>query len=306
MRTYKELIQDAVQLVRQEDLPAREFKKRAALLLAEAERFGVDPEIRGILNSKKPVVKKAAPRYNYNNIPLRNAAEVKKAGVWFTKNRDRFEYATRRKHATSILKAADAFGVDFDEETNIILTKSAGLGLASKEAILHELNKRAEYLKNTGKKDLHGILTKVANEVSRIESSEELHKANFLTKMAEFVDGVDRKYGIVYKYNKGFSAPEDFIFIGSLEPICKTASLVGNVKTGKYYAPEDIEKLDLTKFEELLGRDFSKCANVAGIGVDVLGIKEWLRTATTEQAKLFDILANEQDIYHTAEKVPQE
>jgi len=304
MRTYKELIRDAVRLANDTEIPERDFKKHASVLQFEASRYGVATEIEAILRQRKQPVKTAASHFNYNNIPLRNRAETTKAASWFRENRERFDFNTRRSHALRILDAADKFGVQLDSATDKALKKSAGIGLVNRQIILHELTKRAEYLKNTQRGNLSSVLTKVAKEVESTPDDAELQTSKTLVKLAEFVDAFDRRYGIVFKYGKGFTIPEDFIFIESEEPIYKTAALVGNEKTGKYYAPEDLERLDLTKFAELMGQDFVKQASVAGIGIDVLGIREWLKSAGLKEARLFDILANEQNIYHVAEKVP--
>lgn len=306
MKTYKELLDEVTELVQDTTISPREFKKRAEVCLYMADRFGVRTEVERLLNSRQQnTVKTAASQYDYTKLPLRSKEEVKVAAQWFVENRDRFEYSTRKKQAVQILKAADKFGVNFDKDTEETLHKSAGLGLANRQIIRHELTKRAEYLKNTGKETLATVINNIIAEMDKMGNDAQLQQRQFTEKLAHFVDSFDRRFGIVFKYKKEFTIPEDFIYAESLEPVYKVASLVGNVKTGKYYDPKDISRLDLSRMANLLGETFEKSASVAGITVDIEGLKNWLKTATPDQAKLFDALANEQGVYHVAEKIPE-
>lgn len=306
MRTYKELISDAQKLAEDTSISNQEFRKRASILLAEAERYGVYTEIHNMLTvHRKQASAPTQPKFNYTELPLRNPKEVEKAAEWFAAHRGRFPIHIRRKQATEILKRASELGVELNDDLEQCLMKSANLGLVNKNFIVHELQKRADYFENTGKKPISDSIKSIIGELQKCENDDELLKSCFATKLAEYIDALDRRYNILTKYGRHFQIPEDFIFAESIEPIYEVASLIGNVKTGKYYAPEDLEKLDLKQFIEVLGPGFEKAASVAGITVDAVGLKEWFKSASLNDAQLFDTIAASQGIYPKAEKLPE-
>ena len=307
MRTYKDLIRAAQELASTEqDITDREFRKRAAMLMVEAERYGVGPEINSILNKRKKQASAPKPPGDYTNLPLRNPTEIKKAAEWFAQFRSRFPFEVRVKQARQILERAEALGVSLEADIEECLHKSACLGLINKNFIKHELTKRAEYFEQSGRQNLAENINSIIKELDGFESDDALLKNGFAVKLAGYVDALDRRYNLLTKYGKSFQIPEDFIFSQSIEPIIEYASLIGNVKTGKYYSPKDLERLDMQKLKDALGPEFEKAASVAGAATDAAGLKEWFKTATKDEARIFDVLAAEQGIYPTAEKLPEE
>lgn len=304
MKTFHDLIESAKALAADQSLSLDDYIKKANVLLAEAEKYGCTPEIRYILKHRM-VTKNAGneEKFNYDNIPLRNPREVKAGAEWFLRNRPKIPFHKRAEMARKILQKGKEYNVGFDRSEEEKLMASACIGLCNKEIISAEIAKRAEHLRNRGQVKLAEILENLNREIQNEPYPE---RNGFAIKLAELIDRFDKKYHLFVKYGKTISMPEDFIFSQSIEPLVEVASLVGNIKTGRYYDSRDLESVRLTKEDcEALGDDFVKEATVAGTYFDIVGLKDWLKSADRDKANLFDVILNSKGIYHKAEKIPE-
>jgi len=279
-------------------------------LMKEARKLGIHLEVQMLIKRAKELVKEQNSKvksleYDYNNLPLRNYTEIEKAAQWFEKNRVKFPYTMRCKMAKKILKAAKSHAVSIPESARIVLEKSAGIGIGDVETITQQLELRLQYLEKNAVKEAKKLGT-VIKKLKNIDPSV-VYKTRLHASLVADIDTIDRQYGVVYKYaskSSKFLPPEDFVYSickKEMEPIL---SLVGNVKTGKYYKPEDLAKLDMNLGRDYLGEGFCKEATVCGI-VDVDMLRDWFKTASYHQATIFDILAEESGIKPYAQKLPE-
>lgn len=269
--------------------------KIAKRLIKRAESYGIHLEIRSLLmDHLKQAFQEDTPSESQKSYPLRNSKEVKTAADWFFRYRHKLAYARRRELATEILRKAGEFCLKLDGQIEDILCKSAGLGISSLDTIVENLNQRLIYLNRNG---FHEEEKKLAAWLDKIAKTDEetFYKCGDARKLAEDIDKIDRDTRLIYKcawegepsFMRPFLLPEDWIYSLTKKEVDPLKNLVRNVKTGKYYLPEDLTKLDGGLFQELIGEpSWTKVA--VGNFVDPLALNEWLKEASMDKARLFD------------------
>lgn len=306
--TYARLIKDIKELVNnRENLEESEYRVKASSLLHKAKKYGVHLEVKKILESEPKshaVIKSAGGGKNYGQIPLRNKEEVVKAAEWLKNYRDRLTYNERKTAATRILGKSAEFGVIHEPDIEKMLFRIAGVGIGDIDVIKKQITKRADYFNRTSRTDIANQLKKLI-EILDSTNIETFYKEGAY-KLASELDTVDKMSGIATRYGKGYMIPEDFLFSTTAVEVEETKnSLVGNIKTGKYYHKEDFPSANVSVFEGILGGENLDQVSFLGF-IDPSLCREWLKTASKEEAELFDIAMSYSGIRPYAEKLPEE
>lgn len=305
--TYSNLIEDIKELVNnRKNLGELEYSSKAAALLHKAKKYGAHLEVKKILESEQQnyaIVKSAGGTKNYGQIPLRSKEEVIKAAEWLKNYRDRLTYDERKTAAARILGKSAEFGVIHDKDTERLLFRVAGVGIGDPSVIKKQITKRADYFSRNSRIDVAKQLEKLAESVETT-NIETFYKEG-AHKVASELDIIDKMSGIATRYGKGYMIPEDFLFSTTALEVEETKNeLVGNIKTGKYYHKEDFPSINVDVMEGILGPENVDQISFLGF-IDPTLCKEWLKTANTNEAVLFDAAMSYSGIRPYAEKLPE-
>ncbi len=290
----------------------QEYVKQAEKLVKIARYYNIHNEIQSVLLGGKSL---NTTKYAYNAtgapikprhyLPLRNPTEIKQAAQWLSKWGYRLSFAERSRAAAEILSEADHKGVKLDRKIESQLYKIAGLGVNTTDEISKHIFKRAKLLSIL---DLGGIareMETLAEEIRKLPM-EELYHEKRAHKLAQRLDEIDKNTGLTIYYGRDIEPPEEFIFGVPANDIHDYKnSIVENVKTGKYYHKSALAKMDVLRLEQAFGPEFADEMTIDTY-VDVDRIGAWLKTASKEEAELFDYVAQLCGIKVYGEKLPQE
>lgn len=301
------MIEDIKELVNnRKNLGELEYSSKAAALVHKAQKYGTHIEVKKILEAEQQdyaIIKSAGGTKNYGQIPLRNKEEVIKAAEWLKNYRDRLTYNERKTAAARILGKSAEFGVIHDKDTERLLFRVAGVGLGDPDVVKKQIIKRANYFSRNSRIDIAKQLEKLA-EFVKSTNIETFYKEG-AHKVAAELDIIDKMSGISTRYGKGYMIPEDFLFSTTALEIEEAKNeLVGNVKTGKYYHREDFSSVNVDVMEGILGPENVNRMSLLGF-IDPVLCKEWLKTASADEAVLFDAAMSYSGIQPYAEKLPE-
>lgn len=273
-------------------MPKEAYVKEAKELVRKAKAYGIHLEANAILlkeGAQYLIEQKKVPdrdKIRLNYFPLRSPEEIKKAKEWLLEYGIRLPYRFRKNAALKLLnKERETY---FSKEEKNTLLKMAGLGIGERELVLKELDRRINYLNDTGEIKFASVLKELYNVVER-QPWEELYKTGVMIKLAGTIDEFDNLFGLKSRY-PNFLPPEDFIFSITKQHVEDiNNNILFNTKTGKSYKMEELSRVSTKVAYDLFGEDFIKEAFLGNV-IDKEYIREWLNETTRENAKLFDEL----------------
>lgn len=214
-------------------------------------------------------------------LPLRNATEVKMAADWLQQYRDQVPFQTRHTMAVKVLAKAARFGAAIGSNIEF-LEKQAGRGVCDPDVVISMIKDRA---KLTDSLSLKQEVLKLAHTVQ--DSPRRALQPDMLVKLAEVIDTLDRKIGIVGKYTASIPRPEDVIFSATFSKAA--ADLVEHCATtsGQVYKKADFKKLALDDVRSLFGDAFADEVRSGLDGVDSEKMAELVATLPVPDAELF-------------------
>lgn len=300
---YDELLDAVEQLYRSDTLPRKEYKKQASKLIQAAKQYGIHNEVKTILDDT-PKIRPSEDQFPPENAPLRSPEEIKVATQWLLTYRNNFLYDTRKKLATRILQAAREQNVKLAKNTYNELCKTAGLGISSKKDIIEGIERRRQILGARGRGKVAKVL-KMAAEVVNVLPIEELYKEGHCAAAVKLLDTVDNGHGLNQLYGTVLEYPENVFYGVSKDEIDSLQDeMIPNVKTGKCYSRASFSGLDPELLQEMLGEDVMHELTVGPV-IDIDRTKEWLKTASSDVAELFDMTAEWCGIWPVAERIPE-
>jgi len=129
-----------------------------------------------------------------------------------TKHPERFPWQMRKQAARQILGVAERMGLEFSEDTEVTLEKTAGYGIGSAKAALQAIaHRRANVAKS-----FPGFverLDELSGFVKQASTSKGILAPEFTDKVAGVLDAVDRMSHLSARYNDVFTAPERHLFV---------------------------------------------------------------------------------------------
>lgn len=222
------------------------------------------------------------------NYPLRNRSEVEKAAQWFCTYRDDFEFNDRNMIAGRIIEKAAAFDLQLPADQEEVLQKTAGNGVSPVADVCESLNNRAGQLYTRN--------SLIANEFSKIASALEqepalLDKAARL-ELAQYMDTVDRRYGLARDYGVVLERPEDSLF-GITQKIAQELENAHvRSSSGAIYEKAAFERINTNDLEDWMGTSFHDTYAIGGALVDTEKLAAALPELSPEDAQMFDKLAS--------------
>lgn len=228
--------------------------------------------------------------------PLRNQAEIGKAASYLMSYANELVYADRQVMAEKIIKRAAAADVEWDDETENFLYRTAGQGTCSSETAARYLLEQARVLKHCKQAaEAIPIMEKLATLAQRILQEPGLaHVPSHLRKMAALVDETHRAFGI-----RSQVLPEKILFPITIKEAQALREEHIPTITGKHYAKADLIKLSLNDVRDHLGDEVADAISPDGIFVDMDKLAAVLPTLPRPDAEIFDKLVRQRDIQPT-------
>jgi hypothetical protein len=221
------------------------------------------------------------------NYPLRNRSEVEKAAQWFCTYRDDFEFSDRHMVAGRIVEKAAAFGLQLPAGLEEVLQKTAGNGVSPVADICESLNDRAGRLYSRNSL-IANEFSKIANELEQAPAV--LDKAARL-ELAQYMDTVDRHYGLAREYGKTIERPEDSLFGITQKTAQELESAHVRTSSGAIYEKEQLDRLSGCDIEAWMGTKMAEAYSIGAAFVNVEKLAAALPEFSREDAEMFDKMA---------------
>lgn len=138
--------------------------------------------------------------------PVDTPANLQKSADSLIENRGKFPYPMRKEAATNMLKA----GLRMSIPTRIMpeeIHRMAGMGICSKEAVQHELDRRVG-LVDAKQREAAEPIQKLAFQLDALGQPDN----TMLQKIAAIIDVFDRSVGLTKLYGTALPYPEDTLF----------------------------------------------------------------------------------------------
>jgi hypothetical protein len=218
--------------------------------------------------------------------PLRNAQEVKAAADYLTKYRDQLAFSDRRQMADKILGAAAKYGSNISGQIGV-LEKAAGIGTCAASDAAQMIRAHVSAAGRRCAADMRQALEKAAAML--VDDPASIQHFGTLSQIADVMDGFDRQYGLLVKYDKTLERPDDVLFAVSAKSAAELSNdLVGNSMTGAYYKRADLARVPLSDLAAALGDDFADAVGTAGAWPDTEKLAKIIPTLPRGDAELFD------------------
>ena len=172
--------------------------------------------------------------------PINNRQAIEKSAEELLANRDKFPYALRKTAADNIVKAFIKAGYHISAVPEAIQSV-AGLGICTKEAVVHEVTRRINFAKTTNEKKGAAPLTILVHQLNKCADDQTL-SSDTLVKIAETLDTYDRHSGINKHYSREFDYPEDVLFSFTKQAADKIKNELVTMQNGAAYWLSDMTK----------------------------------------------------------------
>lgn len=223
-------------------------------------------------------------------MPLRNAAEVKKACDYLSSYRDSFGYEDRVTMSRKILKSGMLDELTNDDQT--YLYKQAGVAIGSASNAAEMLFKRAVALRRLNKDvEAQAGLAKAAEACLNNPSA--IHGMEGMMKVAKLIDSVDKEFKL---YNiESLGKPED-LFTVTVKEASEFMSDSVQLVTGSIYKKSDMNNIPVDALGDILGEQFLDRVSTGGLMLDAEKLAEELRILPRGDANLFERLADSMNV----------
>lgn len=226
------------------------------------------------------------------HLPLRNAAEVKRASEWLLQYRDDLEFADRHVIATKILDRAIKCASDLGENW-VPLEQMAARGICDGAEVAAALRQRSRLVKDAAEKEnLRELAQLVEKQPDWVFVPEQMFK------LAEIIDTLDRKLGVVGKYTSIIQRPEEILFGVSHTKAANWMDEHCSLQTGSVYRASDFGQLELDNVRALLGNGIAD-AVADGVSVSPEKMAEIASTLPLADAALLDRLLDDTGVRPT-------
>lgn len=230
------------------------------------------------------------------HLRLKTAAEVKAAAEYLIEFRDRFPYGVRHVMSKKILEKAAKLGASIGPQREF-LEKQAGMGVCDPDEVVSLVQNRALLVQNP---DVKKHFLKMAATIKA--APRKALQPEMLVKLAETLDELDRRLGLVGKYSEGLPRPEDVVFKATFGKVSQDLYAHVATTSGKVYEKTAFKKLALGDVQELFGDEFADRVRTPLGDIDPEKMAEEVSTLPRPDAELLDGLLSDNGIIPVMKK----
>lgn len=221
-------------------------------------------------------------------LPVRSAADVKKAEAWLHQFRDAFTFSDRCKIADRLMAKAAAFDVDVSEW----VLRTAALGVCSVADARGLIAGRTAMLVGQGKDAIADEFRKMSRALA--ENPEDAITTRTLTKLANLIDQADRiievepDVPLAGRYSASLPRPEDVLFAVNIKSAEAYVEATVPTVVGSVYNRSDLGRIKVSAVADVLGTELA--GDMAGVGLflDPIKAARVLPTLPRPDVRLFE------------------
>ena len=218
--------------------------------------------------------------------PLRNSGEVKTAAAWLLANRDEFQFPDRQQMARRVLQRAEKLATHVEGEN--MLRQMTGDGCCPAQKIAEIMTQRSQILAACHPQAA-SRLDRIATQVK--EARAEARAPAFRQQLAEALDQLDRRFGLVGYYGQGLDRPEEALFAVTEKTAQDFITQHVELTTGRIYEKAALSDIALHHVRQWLGDEVADEVSAGGLLLDGEKLATLASSLPRPEARCFERMA---------------
>lgn len=230
-------------------------------------------------------------------LPLTTRMEIKAAAEYLLQHRDRLPFQARHAVAKRVLEKVATYGVGLGDELKDFVQRQAGCGVCDIHEVASVVRNRGHLVKSAM---LQEQFSKMADTI--LDGNKFQLTPSNLIKLAETLDELDRRNGLVGRYSDALPRPEDVIFKVTYDKAAADVAAHVALTNGHVYEKQGLARLSLTDVEGLFGSEFASRVKTPAGKVDAEKMAEESATLPRGDADQLGQLLNDVGVAPTLTK----